>query len=279
MNRSSTLSRDFTDLIVEMKGRGDAFAVATVVRTVSVTAAKPGAKAIIDHSGDIVEGWIGGGCARSAVLKAAIKSMTDGEARLVSIKPEELMDEQQAMDDADAGIVVARNMCPSKGSMEIFVEPMLSNPALLIIGASPVAETLAQMAVAFDLDVTQHSSSVHADASELSYQVVDRAEHIALEHSHRYIIVATQGSADLKALELAMSLSSCHVAFVGSGRKIQHLREKLIERGAEPSSVSRIKSPAGLDIRAVTPQEIALSILADIIKLRRSHITDRKNIQ
>ena len=159
MNMSSTLSKDFTDLIVEMKSRGDAFAVATVVRTVSVTAAKPGAKAIISQSGEVVEGWIGGGCARHAVLKAALESIADGETRLVSIKPEELIQDQESVGEQSEGVVVARNMCPSKGSMEIFVEPMLSNPALLIIGSSPVAETLAQMAATFDLSVAMFSGN------------------------------------------------------------------------------------------------------------------------
>jgi len=85
---------DMTDTVRNMKAGGDQFAVATVVRTVSVTAAKPGAKAIINDTGDIVEGWIGGGCARSAVVKAAIKSIKDGEPRLVTIQPEELLKEQ-----------------------------------------------------------------------------------------------------------------------------------------------------------------------------------------
>lgn len=279
MNMSSNLSRDFTDLIVEMKSRGDAFAVATVVRTVSVTAAKPGAKAIINQNGEVLEGWIGGGCARHAVVKAARQSIEDGQTRLVSIKPEELMGELDSEAEQSAGIVVARNMCPSKGSMEIFVEPMLSNPALLIIGGSPVAETLAQMAGAFDLEVALHGLNTKYDNLQRPYRVHESENEIALEHPNRYVIVATQGSGDLSALELALSLDARHVAFVGSGRKIAHMREKLINRGAQSSMVERIHSPAGIDIGAVTPQEIALSILADIIKIRRSQINNRNTIR
>ena len=275
MNMSSTLSKDFTDLIVEMKSRGDAFAVATVVRTVSVTAAKPGAKAIINQSGEVVEGWIGGGCARHAVVKAALESIADGETRLVSIKPEELIQDQESVGEQNEGVVVARNMCPSKGSMEIFVEPMLSNPALLIIGSSPVAETLAQMAATFDLSVALFNGNKTPVNQQIPYLVYENDNEIELQHPHRYIIVATQGSGDLRALELALSLNARHVAFVGSGRKIANLREKMIAKGAEPASVASINGPAGMDIGAVTPQEIALSILADIIKIRRSHISNR----
>jgi len=277
MNMPSNLSKDFTDLIVEMKSRGDAFAVATVVRTVSVTAAKPGAKAIINHSGEIVEGWIGGGCARHAVLQAARQSIDDGQTRLVSLKPEELIQEQERDDAQSSGIVVARNLCPSKGSMEIFVEPMLSNPSLLIIGGSPVAQTLAQLAAGFDLNVVLYDENTPRLNQQLPYLVCESEADIALAHPQRYVVVATQGSGDLQALELALSLSARHIAFVGSGRKIAHLREKLVDRGAEPLSVARINSPAGIDIRAVTPQEIALSILADIIKFRRSHVNNRKS--
>lgn len=275
MNMSSIFSKDFTDLIVEMKSRGDAFAVATVVRTVSVTAAKPGAKAIINQSGEVVEGWIGGGCARHAVLKAALQSIADGETRLVAIRPEELIQDQESVAELSGSVVVARNMCPSKGSMEIFVEPMLSNPALLIIGGSPVAQTLAAMAAAFDLNVALYSDNMACVNHQRPYRVYENGHEIALEHPHRYIIVATQGSGDLRALELALSLNSRHVAFVGSGRKIAHLREKMIAGGADSSNVERIHSPAGMDIGAVTPQEIALSILAEVIKIRRSHINNR----
>lgn len=275
MNMSSMLSRDFTDLIVEMKNRGDAFAVATVVRTVSVTAAKPGAKAIINQGGEVVEGWIGGGCARHAVLKAALESIADGETRLVSIKPEELIQDQESAGEQGDGVVVARNMCPSKGSMEIFVEPMLSNPALLIIGSSPVAQTLAHMAATFDLDVALYSDNKADINHQLHYKVYENDNEISREHPHRYVIVATQGSGDMKALELALALSARHVAFVGSGRKIAHLREKMITSGADPSRVARIDSPAGMDIGAVTPQEIALSILAQVINIRRSPINNR----
>lgn len=271
----NSLPKDFTDLVHEMKIRGDAFAVATVVRTVSVTAAKPGAKAIINENGEIIEGWIGGGCARHAVLKAALQSIEDGETRLVSIKPEELIQEHELGRDEAAGIVVARNMCPSKGSMEIFVEPVLANPSLLVMGSSPVANALAQIAGTFDLTVAVYGGKQRLEQDPMPYRVYGDKTEIDTQHPHRYIVVATQGSGDTNALELALTLEARHIAFVGSARKIAHLREQLVTRGAESHWVERINSPAGIDIGAVTPQEIALSILADIVRIRRSHSINR----
>ena len=122
------------------QARGQVFALATVVRTVSVTAAKAGAKALIGPDGSIEEGWIGGGCARAAVVKAARQCMADGQSRLVSIAPKDALAELGAAAGEERdGVFFAKNSCPSQGTMDVFVEPVLPSPRLLILGASPVA--------------------------------------------------------------------------------------------------------------------------------------------
>src|ERR1700690_1374327 len=132
---------------LEHQANGEAFALATVVRTISVTAAKAGAKALITADGAIEEGWIGGGCARAAVLKAARQCLIDGQSRLVSIAPRELLADLGVAPGEDrAGVFYARNSCPSQGTMDIFVEPVLPSPKLLILGGSPVAVALARLA-------------------------------------------------------------------------------------------------------------------------------------
>src|ERR1700727_2946944 len=132
------------DLVAQMKAAEQAFVLATVVRTVSVTAAKAGAKAIIRPDGTIVAGWIGG---RGAVLKAAREALADGEPRMVSVQPEDLLAELGVKPGEHRdGIRFASNMCPSKGTMDIFVEPVLPHPSLVIFGASPVAMSLATQA-------------------------------------------------------------------------------------------------------------------------------------
>lgn len=276
---------DINRLVHEMKTRGENFAVATVVRTVSATAAKPGAKAVIDADGIIVDGWIGGGCARGAVVKAARHAIADGQPRLVSILPEELLHEQAMQGGEQHGVIMARNLCPSQGSMDVFVEPVLANPCLLILGASPVALALASMAGAFDLSVELHGmdQTMVATGDDNAWQTgqvggavfngyttVKDAVTLRQQHPHRYIAISTQGSGDLRALVLASTLEARHVSFVGSSRKTDHLRQKLIEQGCSERYVQGIKGPAGLDIGAVTPQEIALSIIAEIVAIRRS---------
>jgi xanthine dehydrogenase accessory factor len=149
------LQPDLIDLVAALKARGEPFALATVVRTVSVTAAKAGAKAVIRPDGTITEGWIGGGCARAAVLKAAREAIGDGTPRLVSILPQDLLAEKGVKSGEEReGIRFARNMCPSRGTMDVFVEPMLPRPALVVLGSSPVAVAVADLAPRFGYHVT-----------------------------------------------------------------------------------------------------------------------------
>ncbi len=258
------------DLIAQMKAAEQAFALATVVRTVSVTAAKAGAKAIIRPDGRIVAGWIGGGCARGAVLKAAREALGDGEPRMVSVQPEDMLAELGVKpgDNRD-GIRFASNMCPSKGTMDIFVEPVLPHPALVIFGASPVAMALASQARQFDYHVT-----LAAPASDLSVApdadvLVDGFAAGELHQAKRFIVVSTQGKGDEAALRAAVAIDAPYHAFVGSRRKMASLREKLAAAGVALEAIDRVKAPAGLDLGAITPEEIAMSILAEITVERR----------
>src|ERR1700721_1480185 len=135
------------ELVAQLKAAEQTFVLATVVRTVSVTAAKAGAKAIIRPDGTIVAGWVGGGGARGAVLKAAREALVDGEPRMVSVQPENLLAELGVKPGENRdGVRFAQNMCPSKGTMDVFVEPVLPHPSLIILGASPVALSLASQA-------------------------------------------------------------------------------------------------------------------------------------
>ena len=129
-----TNENQLANIADELKASGAPFVVATVVRTVSVTAAKPGAKAILSDNGKVLSGWIGGGCASHAVAVAAKKALQDGQPRLVQLQPEDLLNEQGLVAGSDSnGVLIARNMCPSQGTMDIFVEPVLSNPELLVL--------------------------------------------------------------------------------------------------------------------------------------------------
>jgi len=258
------------DLVAQMKAAEEAFVLATLVRTVSVTAAKAGAKAIIRPDGTIVAGWIGGGCARGAVLKAAREALADGEPRMVSVQPEHLLAELGVKPgDNKDGVRFASNMCPSKGTMDIFVEPVLPHPSLVILGASPVALSLAAQAHPLGYHVT-----LAAPASDLLAppEVDLLISSFALRELHqakRFIVVSTQGKGDEAALRAALATEAGYRAFVGSRRKMAALRDKLIAQGADEAAIDRVKAPAGLDLGAITPEEIAMSILAEITLERR----------
>jgi len=261
---------DVMDLAARLKAEGEAFCLATVVRTVSVTAAKAGAKAVIRADGSVAEGWIGGGCARAAVVTAAREALADGQPRLVCVMPKDLLAERGvAPGEERDGVRFARNACPSRGTMDVFVEPMLPRPALVVLGASPVAVALAGLAPRFGFAVTvcapaeDQARFADADTRIEGYAPLGAAE------GQRFIVVSTQGRGDEAALHAALAAPAAHVAFVGSRRKLAALREELIEDGLSPERFDAVKGPAGLDLGAITPEEIALSILAEIVQIRR----------
>ncbi len=261
---------DILRIISSRKAAGQPFAVATVVRTVAATAAKAGAKAVILPDGSMSEGWIGGGCARAAVLKAAHEALADGKPRLVSVQPPDaLQDQGVASGDERAGVHFAGNMCPSRGTMDVFVEPVLPQPQLIVCGSSPVAAAIAALGRRVGFTVT-----VCAPASEQA-ELADadrRIEGYALpadEAGARYVVVSTQGKGDEAALQAALSIDADYVAFVGSRKKAAALKAALATRGIAPARLDRLKAPAGLDLGAITPDEIAISILAEIVAVRR----------
>jgi xanthine dehydrogenase accessory factor len=258
------------DLVAQMTAAEEAFVLATVVRTVSVTAAKAGAKAIIRPDGSIVAGWIGGGCAKGAVLKAARDALADGEPRMVSVQPENLLAELGVKPgETREGVRFASNMCPSKGTMDIFVEPVLPHPSLVILGASPVALSLAAQARSLGYHVTLAAPASDLLSPPQADMLIDGFALDELHQAKRFVVVSTQGKGDEAALRAAIATDAAWHAFVGSRRKMASLREKLVAEGADATAIDRVKAPAGLDLGAITPEEIAMSILAEITVERR----------
>lgn len=266
-----TVHLDVMDIVSRMRSAEQPFALATVVRTVSVTAAKAGAKGIITPDGTIVAGWIGGGCVRSAVLRASRAALADGQPRLVSIQPEELLADYQAeIGQVKDGITFYANGCPSKGTMDIFIEPVLPRPSLVILGASPVALALSALGRQFGYHVTIAAPPADLAGTPDADSVVAGFEPGDSGHGRRYVVVSTQGRGDEAALRAALREEADYFGFVGSRRKMAALREKLAGTGADLLRLERVKAPAGLDIGAITPDEIALSIMAEIVATRRS---------
>ncbi len=260
---------DVLDLVSGMKARGEPFALATVVRTVSLTAAKAGAKAVITADGTISGGWIGGGCARGAVLKAAREALADGRTRLISIQPGDLLEEHHvAAGELRDGVLYAKNSCPSQGTMDVFVEPVLPRPQLYVCGASPVAVAIAELArrmgffVAVCAPACDHAAFAEADRLVDGFILPD-------DCGRAFVVIATQGRGDSAALKAAMKSPALYVAFVGSRKKAAVLKQELTEAGVDAARLEALHAPAGLDLGGITPEEIALSIVAEMVEVRR----------
>ena len=252
------------------QGQGQTFALATVVRTVSVTAAKAGAKALMGPDGSVEEGWIGGGCARAAVIKAARQCMLDGQSRLVSIAPKDALAELGAAAGEERdGVFFARNSCPSQGTMDVFVEPVLPSPRLLILGASPVAVALANLAPSMGFDVAVAAAPEEHDRFAPGVRRLVGVAAPTETGENAFVVVSTQGAGDRAALKSAAAMNARYRAFVGSRRKAETLRGELAKEGVSEEALAAIKAPAGLDISAISADEIALSILAEMVAVRR----------
>jgi len=261
---------DILDLVSAIKAKGEPFALATVVRTVAATAAKAGAKAVILKDGTLSEGWIGGGCARAAVLKAAKEALADGRPRLVSVQPPDVLQEQGIeAGDERVGIRFAKNMCPSRGTMDVFVEPVLPRPQIVVCGSSPVAVAIAELARRIGFAVTVAAPAAEQGAFPDAERRIEGYALPETDEGARFIVVSTQGRGDEAALKAALSVTAEYVAFVGSKKKVASLKAALLAAGVDEARLAKLKAPAGLDLGAITPEEIALSILAEIVALRR----------
>lgn len=239
------------------------FALAVVVRSEPPISGKPGDKAIVQEDGSIF-GWVGGGCTQPVIIKEARKALEDGKPRLVRIAPTESTVVQD-------GMVEYAMTCHGGGALDIYIEPVLPKPQLVIVGQSVVARTLARLGKVLDYQI----AVVAPDADQAQYPDADTFQsqmdltplHLA---GQTYVVVSTQGEGDEEALEEVVAYDLPYVAFVASSKKAEKVFEQLNERGISAERLQQIKVPAGLDIGARTPEEIAVSILAEVIQVMRS---------
>jgi xanthine dehydrogenase accessory factor len=245
----------------ELLAKGESFAVALVVRYQAPISGKPGDKAIIRSDGRLW-GWIGGGCSRPVVIREALQALADGQPRLVRISPSSSPEE---------GIVDYTMTCHSGGTLDIYIEPVLPKPQVLILGCSTIAQTLCRLAKTIGYAAWVAAPGVDSETfpgADLLQKNLDLAGLKITPQT--FIVVSTQGESDEEALEAALQSEASYIAFVASKTKASKTLEYLKERGLGSESLARVRAPAGLDILASTPEEIAVSILAEIIQTRKS---------
>jgi len=232
----------------ELARRGESFALATVVWRQGPSSGQPGSRAVITASGEI-SGWIGGACAEPTVIREAQRAITDGESRLL------LLGTPEQFGNVPEGMTVIPIACQSDGAMEVYVEPVLASPHLVIVGRSPMAHTLRELAgvLGWQADVI--------DVADFSADAVD---------ARAVVVVATQGHGDEEAVERAVAASPAYIGLVASHRRGDAVLGYLADRGVPRQLLERVRVPAGLDLGHTSHREIAVAILAELVELRAS---------
>src|SRR6266852_5734462 len=241
------MSNAILELAYQLAQADEPFVLATVVWCERPTSAKPGAQAIIQADGTMT-GWIGGSCAQPVVLREALRVLREGDG------PYLLRLGAPEMGIVRNDVRVFPMSCTSGGILDIYMEPHLPQPQLVLIGDSPVIAALGRLAGVLDYTVT------HLNSADLRKVLMNK---------RTYVLVASHGQYDEEALEQALRSPAVYVGMVGSHRRAEACREYLRTSGVTEQQIERLKAPAGLDVGAVTPQEIAASILAELVQVRR----------
>lgn len=226
-------ANELLQLAQELNIALESYAMVTVVRVTPPTSAAPGAQAIVRADGSL-HGWIGGGCAKSAVVSAALEAMRLGVPKLVLISNEPVT--------PDAGVELHRMPCASNGEIELFIHPHAAAPLLLVLGTTSVAVAARDFAERAGFRVTD----APGDAPQIA-------------------LVATQGDGDEAALEAALAGPAARVLLVASARKAANLRAAMLLRGITEERLAALEAPAGPHIGAMTPAEIALAAVAGVV--------------
>jgi xanthine dehydrogenase accessory factor len=231
----------------DLSSRGEAFVLATVIWRRSPSSGKQGATAIVTADGE-VRGWLGGACAEPTVIREALRCLEEGAPRLLFLgPPDELAAHRRE------GVVAVPIACQSEGALEVYVEPVLSQPQVVAIGRSPAAKALAGLADALGW------RSVHLDADPLDLSSVD---------ARSYVVVATQGHYDEDALARALETPAAYVGLIASRRRADAVLGYLRDRGVSEQQLARVHAPAGLDLGRTSTEEIAVAVIAEIVQLR-----------
>jgi xanthine dehydrogenase accessory factor len=268
------MSKNFWERLHALNHAAEPFVIATVVRCEKPTSAKPGAKAIIQANGAL-SGWIGGACAEPIVRQEALKSLNDGHPRFLRIGPS-VSDEMKT----EEGVIEYLMTCHSGGTLEIYIEPVLPQPQLVLIGESPVVETLIRLGRALNFSIAVIDPVATRERFPDAGMILTEVDLSQLKLTPQtYIVIATHGKYDERALEQILATEAPYVALVASKKRGQAAVNYLREIGARAEKLARIKFPAGLDIGAQTPDEIAVSIIAEIVQVRRQPPTAESPIQ
>src|SRR5262249_12127286 len=232
--------RELLELAAELSQRGEPFVVAMVVRRESYSSAQQGDMAILTADGAF-HGWLGGSCTHPSVQREAARALVDGAPRLVSLSPEP---------DRRPGVTPLPMTCHSGGTVEIYIEPVLPAPRLVLFGVTPVARALAQLrkAMGYSVDLVDpeaHGVELpHADRVFTDLGAAELRAHAAAS----YAVVASMGENDEDAIAAPLASRPAYVGVVASPARFAVLRDTLLGRGVAAQALDAVKNPAGPDI-------------------------------
>lgn len=250
------IQMDLYSKAAQLAAQRQAFAIATVVRVEGSSSARRGSKALIDAQGKIVMGWVGGGCAESAVRSEALRCMRSEKPELITLD----------MQDEILGVGM-----PCGGMMDVYIEPVLPQPELVIAGHGRIAETLAHLGHLMNFAVTVHDPSAARENFPDAQRIIDKdfdVTEIAFGPG-TYVVIATLHKNDHLWLQKALEGEAAYVALIASAHRSRLVLDYLLAEGISKEKVERVWAPAGLDLGAAGPEEIALSIMSQIVALRR----------
>ncbi|WP_440997900.1 XdhC family protein [Arhodomonas sp. SL1] len=250
------MSDDWLETLRDLRERGVGHALATVIETIGSASAKTGSKAVIDGEGRLLHGWVGGGCAESTVCQQAVAALREGEGRVVEID----------LDDEVLGVGM-----PCGGHMRVFVEPVLRRPGLWVVGHGRVAETLCELGDRLGLAVRVSDAQASRERFPAALErIIDDPGYERLRpEPGDFVVIATQHKGDHLSLDRVLASEAGYIALIASRKRAGLVMDYLRERGRGEADLARVRSPAGLDIGARTPEEIALSVIAEIVQHRR----------
>ena len=254
---------EFLSRAASLRSQERPFATAIVVRSQPPVSGKPGDKAIVEADGT-VWGWIGGGCVQPLVVREALKAIADSKPRLVRVAPSPTATPEE-------GTVSYTMTCHSGGALDIYIEPVLAKPQILIFGRSAVARALCSLGKAIGYRITAVAGGATPETFPEADSIRQELDLTGAELGpETYIVVSTQGEQDEEALTQVCRTDVPYISFVASEVKSRKIFAVLAGQGVSPERLTCIRSPAGLRLGGLSPQEIALSILAEIVQVRKA---------
>ncbi len=256
-------------MAADLARREEPFVLAVVVGRRPASSAQTGDMALVTSAGEF-RGWLGGACTQPTVVREARRALADGQPRLISLSPEPF----PPGDERRQGVAWFPMTCHSGGSVDIYLEPILPAPRLAVFGASPTARALAKLGKSMGWSVLAASPaadpSVFPEADEIVGDLASPVLAAAAARGPCFAVVATMGDSDEESIRAALALRPAYLGVVASAKRFAQIRQTLAAGGVPAADLDAIRSPAGLSIGAQTPEEIALSVVAEIVKRRRA---------